>query len=495
MPDFPGLTSGTQADVCIIGAGIAGLSTAYLLTQAGKSVVVLDDGPIGSGMTRFTTGHLACAIDDRFVEVERVHGVDGIRAAAQSHAAAISRIEEIVVREHIDCDFARVDGWLFAPPGGDHALLERERDAAHRAGLPGVELQGRAPLQFDTGPALRFPGQAQFHPLRYLAALAQATERGGGRIFTRTHADRIESGKPARVHAGNHVVTAEAVVVATNAPVNNLVAVHTKMAAYMTYVLAAPVPDGAVPEALYWDTDDPYHYVRTARLDGRVMLIVGGEDHRTGQAEDTASRHARLEAWARERFSMGPVEMLWAGQVMETIDGLGFIGRNPLDRDNVFLVTGDSGMGLTHGTIAGILLTELIRGRDHPWAGLYDPSRKPIRAAGEYARETLKMAVQYKDWLTPGDAKSVDAIPPGGGAVLRHGLVKVAVHRDAKGRLHEHSAVCPHLGCIVHWNAADSTFDCPCHGSRFDAHGRVINGPANQGLAPVKQHEPSQPPA
>jgi nitrite reductase/ring-hydroxylating ferredoxin subunit len=281
------------------------------------------------------------------------------------------------------------------------------------------------------------------------------------------------------------------VVVATNTPVNDLVAIHTKQAPYMTYVVGLRIPRGSVSQALYWDTEDPYHYVRvyspgsTSAFD---LLIVGGEDHKSGQADDTAERHGRLETWARQRFPMiDSVEFLWGGQVMEPVDGVAFIGRNPLDSNNVYIATGDAGMGLTHGTIAGILLTDLILGRANEWAALYDPARKPLRAPGEYLKEAANMAAQYTTWVTGGDVESVDQIARGSGAVLRRGLSKVAVYRDERGVLHERSAVCTHLGCIVRWNEAEKTWDCPCHGSRFDKLGDVINGPANSGLTPVSE--------
>ena len=472
-----------------MGAGIAGLTTAYLLAKAGKSVAVLDDGPIGGGMTRMTTAHLTHAVDDRYYELERLHGRDGARLAAESHTAAINRIEAIIREENIGCDFARVDGYLFLAEGDSTETLDKELAAAHRAGLRGVTRLERAPFaSFDTGPCLRFPQQAQFHPLMYLAGLTQALHRLGGRVYTGSHAQRIEGGTPARVQVDQHAVTAEAVVVATNVPVNDRVAIHTKQAPYMTYVIGARVPRGAVPAVLAWDTGDPYHYVRTAAFGDDDVLIVGGEDHKTGQADDTAERHARLEAWTRARFPMvKDIVFRWGGQVMETVDYLSFTGRNPLDKDNVYVHTGDSGMGLTHGTIAGMLLCDLILGRSNPWARLYEPSRKSLAAARDYASENFNVARQYADWVTPGEVRSADDIPPGGGALMRRGFHKLAVYRDPEGKLHEHSAVCPHLGCIVHWNAAQSTWDCPCHGSRFHADGHVLNGPANRDLGPAKQ--------
>jgi Rieske Fe-S protein len=350
-----------------------------------------------------------------------------------------------------------------------------------------VELLERAPYaSFDTGPCLRFPNQGEFHPLKYLARLAQAIVHDGGRIFTGSHADEIEGGVPALVHVGKHVLTADAVVVATNAPVNDRVAIHTKQAPYMTYVIGARIPPGSVPRVLAWDTGDPYHYIRTYQ----DLLIVGGEDHKTGQADDTPERYARLEAWARARFpQMGEVGLAWGGQVMETYDYLAFIGRNPMDHENVYVVTGDSGMGITHGTIAGMLLSDLILGRPNPWEALYDPARVTLRAAGDFARENSNVALQYTDWLTGGDVGSVDEIAPGSGALVREGLEKLAVYRDDEGQLHACEAKCPHLGCLVHWNPAETTWDCPCHGSRFDRYGKVINGPANRDLAPAERSQ------
>ena len=487
-PECGPLDASVHVDVCVVGGGIAGLSTAYQLCKAGRSVAVLDDGPLGSGMTRMTSGHLVNMLDDRYFELERLHGAEAIRVAADSHTAAIERIDEIVRTEGIDCDFSRLDGYLFLAEGDKPSTLERELDAAHRAGLKEVERVARAPYEWNTGPALRFPRQAQFHPLKYLAGLAQAILRAGGRIFCHSHADDLEGGVPGLVHVGRHVVTADALVVATNVPINNRVAILTKQAPYMTYVIGARVPAGTVPKALAWDTGDPYHYIRLHD----DVLIVGGEDHKSGQAHDSPQRYRRLEAWARERFpTMGAVEYMWGGQVMEPADFVAFIGRNPMDDDNVFVATGDSGMGLTHGTIAGMLLCDLILGRKNPWETLYSPSRVPLKAAAELAREDLNMAAQYSDWLTGGDVDSVEEIAPDSGAIVRRGLEKIAVYRDADGALHECIAACPHLGCIVQWNPGENTWDCPCHGSRFDAEGRVINGPANRDLALAKhpQHK------
>ncbi|HEV3036571.1 MAG TPA: FAD-dependent oxidoreductase [Candidatus Angelobacter sp.] len=481
------LQTDTSADVCVIGAGIAGLTAAYLLAREGKSVIVLDDGDIGGGETGRTTAHLSNALDDRYYELERLHGRAGAQLAAHSHTAAIDTIEAIIRDENISCDFTRLDGFLFVPPMESLDELEREWNAARRAGVS-VEWAERAPLEhFDTGPCLRFPRQGQFHPLKYLYALAQSIERHGSKIFTSTHAQDVHAGAPARVETSHGPqVLANAVVIATNAPISETYGLYTANVPYRTYAIAVPVARGKVTRALYWDTPDPYHYVRLQRSEEHKdvdLLIVGGEDHKTGQADNYAERFERLEAWTRERFpKFDSVAFRWSGQVLEPIDGLAFIGKHPLGRQNVYIASGDSGHGMTHGTIAGLLLRDLIMGRDNPWAGLYDPSRITLRAFAELARENINVGAQLTDWVKDPDVASLDQIAPGQGATVQSGWMKLAVYRDQTGAYHRRSAVCPHLGCIVSWNSAEKSWDCPCHGSRFDPYGVVINGPANNNL-------------
>ncbi|MEJ7605151.1 MAG: FAD-dependent oxidoreductase [Bryobacteraceae bacterium] len=492
VPLYLPLTADEQANVCVIGAGIAGMTSAYLLAREGKSVVVLDDGHIAGGETGRTTAHLVNVLDDRYYEIERMHGEKGARLAAESHTEAVNEIERICKEENIDCDFLRVDGYLFNPPTGAREILIQELEAVHRAGILDATMVEKAPLPgFDTGAAIRFPNQAQFHPVKYLAGLAKAIERAGGKIFTRTHAEKIESGShPVVTSTEGRRVRCNHIVVATNTPVNDWVTIHTKQAAYRTYVIGVHIPRGSVPTALYWDTPDPYHYVRLQPLSDRHdVLIVGGEDHKTGQAHDTDARFDRLEEWARQRFTgIESVAYRWSGQIMEPIDSLAFIGRNPGD-ECVYIATGDSGNGMTHGTIAGMLITDLIQKRENEWAKLYEPSRKPLRAAGEFAKENFNVARQYVELATGGDVGSVDDIAPDSGAVVRRGFQKIAAYRDASGELHEFSAICPHLGCVVDWNATESTWDCPCHGSRFDTNGCVINGPANTDLSPTDDND------
>jgi glycine/D-amino acid oxidase-like deaminating enzyme/nitrite reductase/ring-hydroxylating ferredoxin subunit len=458
------------------------------------SVVLLENGTPGCGQTGVTTAHLSNVIDDRYTEMIRLHGIEGARHACDSHRSAIARIESICEHEHIDADFTRLSGYLFLSPEHDQGYLDEEMDAALQAGVD-VEKLNRANVDgFETGPCLHFPRQGQFHPLKYLNGVVDALTRGGARVYGETRAIMVTGGSQAIVEtATGSRITARAAVVATNVPFNDLVAIHTKQAPYHTYVVAARVPMGSITPALYWDTHDPYHYVRlqrvsNAEVDGDNgadfdLLIVGGEDHKAAQASDTEERFSALASWMRERFpAAGEVEFRWSGQVMETQDGLAFIGRNPLDKDNIYVATGDSGMGMTHGTIAGMLITDLIQGRPNRWSDLYDPSRIRVGAAGEFVKENVNVAAQYTSYVTPGDVSSTDEITPTMGAVMRDGATKVAIYRDEAGELHRMSAVCTHLGCIVGWNQAASTWDCPCHGSRFDPYGHVVNGPASKDL-------------
>ncbi|MGE3683285.1 MAG: FAD-dependent oxidoreductase [Bdellovibrionales bacterium] len=490
-PLYTSVAQNLRVDTCIVGAGIAGLSVAYMLAKAGQKVVVLDRERLGLGETGLTSAHLSNALDDRFSELQRLHGREGARLAAESHTQAIDWIEKIQEEEHIDCGFERVSGYLFLSPDDKLDLLTRELGAAHEAGLRQVRLLPKAPVSFfDSGPCLEFPHQAKFHPVRYIDGLAHAIQRLGGQISTHSEAIEIRGGRSACVTTSSGFkVECENIVVATNAPVNNLVSIPAKNAAYRTYIIGIPFGELAPSDdVLLWDTTDPYHYVRFVKHPdtGEDILLVGGEDHRTGQEVDPEKHFTNLARWVRQYLDIDQrVITRWSGQIMEPVDGLAYIGRNPGDKDNVYIVTGDSGHGLTHGTIAGLLLRDLILGHDNPWAKLYDPSRLHLRSLTRFMKEAAQSTLPYSDWLSDGDVDSPQDIEPGEGAVIRDGLTKVAVYKDEMGRLHSCSAVCTHLGGIVRWNSAEKTWDCPCHGSRFDRFGQVVNGPAISELSPV----------
>jgi glycine/D-amino acid oxidase-like deaminating enzyme/nitrite reductase/ring-hydroxylating ferredoxin subunit len=487
------LAQDLELEVCVIGGGMAGLSVAYQLAGEGLKVGVLEDGEVGSGETGRTTAHLSSALDDGYRELERLHGEKGALLAAESHARAIDEIESIVERHGISCDFRRVSGYLFQSPERDPGVLDGEADAARRAGIMGIERLDHAPgLPFDSGPCLHFPRQAEIHPLAFLSGLSQALAERGGRIFCRTHALGVEEGEPllVRTLAGPEI-RARHVVVATNAPVVSRVRLPLKQVAYRSHVIGARVPAGSVRRALYWDLATPYHYVRLASVPeerGSMtgvsdLLLVGGEDEKTGHDSAPEARCAALERWMRERFPRaGPVEFAWSGQVLEPVDALAYIGRYGKD-SGIYVVTGDSGHGMTHGMIAGILLRDLIQGRPNPWETLYDPLRLSLRALPLLVRENLQMLAEYRQWLRPGDVGTIEEVPVDSGRVLRGPTGSIACYRDETSVVHRRSAVCPHLGCRVNWNDLERTWDCPCHGSRFGPRGEVLNGPANRDLA------------
>ena len=465
------------------------MTVAALLSRAGLKVVVLDRGAIGGGETGQTTAHLSSALDDYYHVLENVHGPRGAQLAYASHHAAIDEVERMVSAEGIDCDFARVDGYWFAGPGGDVSLLERERDAARRAGANGAEILPRVPnVPFESGPALLFPRQGQFHVLKYLAGLARTVESAGGRIYTDSEVVDVDGGVSPRAHGARFTVSGAAIVVCTNPPFSHRLAIHTKQAPYRTFAIAVRVPADAVPRFLLWDTSDPYHYVRTQPIEGdqsHVHLIVGGEDVKQGHADDAESRFARIEDWTRQRFPVASVDHRWSGMVMEPFDYMAFIGRDPT-LEHVYVATGDSGHGMTHGTIAGMLIRDLIFGRENEWASLYDPGRKTlsVTAAREYIVENVDVARELVVGRT--EVSSAADIAPGSGALLRRGGRVVAAYRGEDGVVVERTARCTHLGCVVRWNSQERSWDCPCHGSRFTPNGDVLTGPARSPLGPVE---------
>ena len=497
VPDMPPLEGDATCDVCVVGAGIAGLTTAYLLAKAGRDVLVIDDNPPAGGESIRTTGHLNSYIDDGLSDLEDVHGEAKMKLAVESHAAAIDRIETICRDEAIDAHFERREEVLFVDPDGQgQDYIEKEHDAAQRAGLPGVRFEPRPPGMngYDAGRCLVIGGQATFHAGRYFAGLAAAIVKHGGRL-RRAHATHI-TGTRVETDDGK-TITCGHTATCTNTPINpafaDLPVIHMRQAPYRTYVVALRLPEHAVPGVMYSDTLDPYHYVRPAHDGEGPVLMVGGQDHKTGHKSDdpgdAQNRFDRLTTWAKRRWpEAGEVVARWSGQVQEPHDFLAFIGRNVGDDDTALIATGDSGMGLTHGTIAGMVLSDIALGVDNPYADLYDPRREPasLSSTGRLVKENLDVTLQYKDLILGGEVSDVAKIKPGTGATLRRGTSKLAVYRDDAGDLHERSAVCPHMGCIVHWNHLEKTWDCPCHGGRYAKDdGRVLTGPATSGLAEV----------
>ncbi|HEY0469777.1 MAG TPA: FAD-dependent oxidoreductase [Polyangiaceae bacterium] len=480
-------------DVCVIGAGMAGLLCALELAERGRSVIVVERSHVAAGDTSATTAHLSAVLDSRYFELASMHGEDAARLAASSHMRGIAHLERVMNAYGIECGFQRLSGFLCAGNATQEKQLAREHAAATAAGLK-CELVRRAPMTLTHGPALRVANQAQFEPLEFLAGVLKVLKEKGVEIYAPLAVNEFDTSSSGEVTLGTAQgkrIRASHVVVATNSPINDVAAIHTKQAAYRTYAIAFETRQTQV--SLAWDMEDPYHYARLAvdAATERPVLIIGGEDHRVGQGEDAEKHFPRLETWARERFpTAGNIVCQWSGQVFEPSDGLAFIGKNP-GQDRVFILTGFSGNGMTYSALSAELIADLIGGLKHPFAALYDPKRKPASAGAlsSYVQENLNTVAQYSDWLGPADVDSADQIQRGEGAVVRRGFTRVAIYVDDAGSKHELSATCPHLGGVVAWNSAEKSWDCPCHGSRFDCHGKLVTGPAVSDLKPVNQSQ------
>ncbi|MBN8228655.1 FAD-dependent oxidoreductase [Corallococcus macrosporus] len=482
--DFPSLPGDLDVDVAIIGGGIAGLTTAWLLKRAGKKVAVLEMHRVLSGQTGQTTAHLTELLDTPYTTLVKDFGEKGAHLAASSSRAAIEQIASLVESLSIECGFTRVPGFRYAETESELRELLHEVSAARQVGLL-ASFTKEVPLPFPVKGALRVEDQALFHPRQYLLALADRIPGDGCHLFENTKVLDIHDGTPCRVLTEKGTVTARAVVEATTTPLNR-VAMHTKLYPYRTYAVAAPL-EGPLEPGQYYDSRDPYHYIRTQQVDSVPYVIVGGEDHKVGGEEDTASCYAELEAYMRERFPVRRITHRWSGQVIEPADGLPYIGRNVGSR-NVYVATGFSGTGMTFGTLAGMVLSDLILGNQNPYAALYEPGRvKPKAGAKDFIQENAEVAFRFvADRLSKPDGHQLADVAPGEGKILEVDGRKVAVYREEDGTPHAVSPVCTHLGCHVHWNNAERTWDCPCHGGRFSPTGRVLNGPAVKDLSSVK---------
>jgi glycine/D-amino acid oxidase-like deaminating enzyme/nitrite reductase/ring-hydroxylating ferredoxin subunit len=439
-------------------------------------------------MTARTTAHLASEIDDYYYKLIENRGEDQARRYHESQLAAINRIEAICHQESIDCDFRRIDGYYITSGEGGIDVLQNEFNACRSIDVE-VEWVDRAPIPgLDTGRALRFPNQGRFHPARYLAGLAKAIEARGGRLFANTvYVDHDDEDDAVKIETENGaIITASAAVFATNSPVSGTVKLHTKEMPMRTYAIAARVPKGSVPDALIWDTLEAYHYVRLQEADdGHDWLIVGGEDHRSGEATDMDRRIASLAEWTRRRYpSFGDVELSWSGQVLETVDYMPFSGRNPGGK-KVFVHTGDSGQGITNGVAGALTIAPLVVGDESRFAQILDPSRKTPSppALKEFAEGVAGAVKNLAEHVLPGEIGSPDELAPGEGGIMRSGLHKLAVYKDLDGQVIRCSAVCTHVGCQVKWNPFERCWDCPCHGSQFAPNGQVLNGPAIKPLS------------
>jgi glycine/D-amino acid oxidase-like deaminating enzyme/nitrite reductase/ring-hydroxylating ferredoxin subunit len=473
---YPALGGALSVDVCVVGAGISGLTTALLLQRGGRRVVVLEGDAVGSGATGGTSAHVTHVPDLRYAKLIDRLGNDAARVFAAEARAAFRAMHDLARRSPVDCDWSGLPAYLYAESAEDAEALEQEAEAARELGV-GAILTESVPLLFPVRGAILFPGQARFHPLRYLEGLSQQFVAAGGRLFESTRVGGwSEKAGRVRIETDRGVVEAGAAVLATHVPLG-LNVLQAQVAPYLSYVVALRVRE-QVPDALYWDMAQPYHYLRRCLgWDGEELLLIGGEDRKSGHEQDAAECYERLEAFARTRFSVRDVVERWSAQYYEPADGLPYVGRSALS-ESVYVATGYSGTGLVLGTLAARVLHDVIDGHETEVARLVAAMRiKPLAAARKVVSENLDVAARFVGDRLGGWSDAVDDVTRGEGRLVERAGRRLAVYRDESGALHSRSPVCSHMGCIVQWNRADRTWDCPCHGGRYSPDGEVIAGP------------------
>ena len=487
---FPKLQRNIRADVLIVGAGVTGITTAYLLKKAGSTVALIERERVASIDTGHTTAHLTYVTDDQLQQLVRNFGEDHAQAAWDAGAAAIDEIERIVAEEGIQCEFGRVPAYLHAPVDAsskkEASYLKKEADLAAKLGFDAAYLDS-AP--YFNLPAVGFANQAKFHPRKYLRSLVAKVPGSGSHVFEKSAASEFDA-KKRRVRVNRHWISFDRVILATNNPLVGFASMtaatffQTKLSLDTSYAFGARVPSNTIPEALFWDTRDPYDYLRIDRHSGFDYIVFGGEDHKTGQKRNTKRAFARLLARLEKIIPQAHVDHRWSGQVICSPDGLPYIGENA---EGQFVATAYCGNGITFGTVAAVMARDWSAGRKNPWTELFAVDRKKIKgAAWNYLRENKDYPYyMIKDRLARAEADSVRELRPGNGMIIGRRGKKVAAFRDPNGNIHRLSPVCTHLGCLVRWNSSESTWDCPCHGSRFKPTGEVIAGPAEEPLRPI----------
>jgi glycine/D-amino acid oxidase-like deaminating enzyme/nitrite reductase/ring-hydroxylating ferredoxin subunit len=487
------LTASLEADVAVVGGGIVGLTTALLLARSGRSVVVLEAEGVAAGVSGYTTAKVTAGHGLIYSHLESTLGADAARMYAESQLAGLSFVSDLCVTSGIQCDLEAAANYLVVESEDEIEKLDAELDAAQTAGLAVRRVTDLGAVPFPAVGAVELGDQAQFHVRKYLLAVAALIEQAGGRIFECSRVTEISGGGPYVIRGGAGVVHAAAVVVGSHYPIVEQGFFVTRIHPRRSYVVAAPVT-GDVPEGMFINAGPPARSVRTAPLeDGRRLLLVGGEGHRVGQQDRNSDPYPALERFMREHFSVGQTMFRWSTQDNHSVDRLPYIGRMG-DEGDLYVATGFAGWGMTNGTMAALTISDAIQGRVKPWASLYDPDRHDLAAAAKsFLTENTNIAVQQlKEPLADGALDSVEEISPGQGAIVAVDGAEVAVSRDLGGGLHALSAACTHMGCSVSWNDAESTWDCPCHGSRFAVDGRVLHGPALHQLEPVAIKAPEE---
>lgn len=487
--DFPTLGNNLQVDVAIVGGGITGITTAQLLSEAGFSVAVLEARKVGGGTTSHSTGNLYYTIDQVLSSLQSKYDNEIIRKVVTSRHEAIGLIEDNVNRFSIDCDFKRVPWYLYSSNSENSQKIEQELKTALDAG---VEMTEATPQEvpFNMTRGVRVGGQAYFNAMRYVQELAKAVEADNCRIFENTRVlDIEEKDEGVKVSTTAGTVRAKYAVHATHTPKGVRVMFHTVLGPYREYGVAARLNSGKYPEGMFWGyygKGDKFS-VRSYSRNGENFIIAVGQPHKVGQAEDNAQHIKNLISFLKENFDLGEVTHQWGGQHYKPADKLPYIGRMT-ENSRIFVATGFSTDGLTYGTLSARLITDEISGKANPYSKMYAASRMtPLKSAKEFLKENLNVAGQYvKDLPFSADEDELKMLKNGEGKIIEKGGHKVAASRSTDGELNLHSAFCTHMACVVHWNNAEKTWDCPCHGSRFNQKGGVLEGPAMHPLSKIE---------
>jgi glycine/D-amino acid oxidase-like deaminating enzyme/nitrite reductase/ring-hydroxylating ferredoxin subunit len=474
---FAALHEDVDVDVAVVGAGIAGLTTALLLKQAGVRVAVIEASAVCTGATGYTTAKVSAQHGLIYDTLGSKFGEDGARAYGEANLAALDLVRALVDEHAIDCNLERRASFVYTEQDAQVSQIEQEVDAAQKAGLPASYTE-QTDLPWNVEAAVRFDDQAQFHPRRYCLALARLIDGDGSHVFEHTRALDVADGSPCVLTTERHDVRAAFVVVATQLPFLDRGEFFAKAHPEREYALAVALEQPA-PTGMYLSADEPTRSVRQHPIDGGELLVLSGGSHKPGEDDETA-HYRELERFAHERFDVGCARYRWSTQDYIPVDHVPYIGKLRRGSDRLYVATGFQKWGMTTGTLTGVLIRDQILGRENPWSELFDPNRvKPAASAKQFIKENLHVARRFfEDRISQRASVSPEDLTPGDGAVVSAGTKQIAVSRDSDGELHAVSARCTHLGCIVRWNGAEQSWDCPCHGSRFAPDGAVLQAPA-----------------
>ncbi|HKP31860.1 MAG TPA: FAD-dependent oxidoreductase [Chitinophagaceae bacterium] len=492
MPAYPSPATPIPqeiVDILIVGGGITGITTALLLQKAGKKCIVAEANTLCFGTTGGTTAHLNTVLDHPYNEIKSKFGEKAAQTVAEAAKEALDLIRKNVAEYKIDCEFEEQDGYMFSQDEKQTKELISILEATNNAGIT-MQYIDSIPVPIEFEKAVMFPGQAKFHPAKYVYGLAKAFEQAGGIILQGCRVTKVEENDNIEALTRYGKIRAKEMIWATHIPpgVNLL---HFRCAPYRSYAMAVKLQDENYPEGLAYDMYDPYHYYRTQVVDGEKYLIAGGEDHKTAHEENTNMCFDKLESYLKKHFKISEVSYRWSSQYFEPTDGLAYIGHLPGHPEKVYVATGFGGNGMTFGTISAITLSDMIAKGSSKYQELFDPNRiKPVAGFEAFVKEAADVVGHMiKSPFAGAKIKELSELAHGEARVVKYEGHRIALYKDDKGKVFAVNPTCPHAKCSVAWNMAEKSWDCPCHGSRFAADGKMLSGPSMSDLQHVHLEE------